>query len=192
MVLPGHLAGGYLTATALLAVFSPDLSITQTNALLIIGTIAGELPDIDLLFFNIAHRLHHKKIKNGEDSNVIKSHRDYITHMPIFWLIISLIIVIIGEILNSSFIIYMGWIILGGTWSHLILDSIEYGILWLAPLSKKNYALAKSITPEPIAYRQGSVMQHFHFIITTYWKNYTFWLEIMVTIVGFCILAQHL
>jgi len=172
MVLPGHLAGGYLAATALIAVFHPDLSTSQINCLLIIGTLAGELPDIDLIFFNLAHR------KNQN----IESHRNYLTHMPLFWILISMIIVSVGFIFNSVFIEYLGWITLAGTWSHLILDSIEYGISWLAPISKKNFAIKKNIHKEDIIYRQGSLLQHFHFITTTYWKTTTIWIEILVSI----------
>ena len=184
MVLPGHLAGGYLTATALLAVFHPDFSVAQTNTLLIIGTLAGELPDIDLFFFNIKYRHH--------TANRTDSHRNYITHIPFFWFIISFTISFIGLIFYSSFIEWIGLIILAGTFSHFILDSIEYGIRWLAPLSNKRFALQLEVPEKPTNDRPGSIRQYFHFLIRTYWKTKTFWLEIIVTITALCILAHSL
>jgi len=193
MVLPGHLAGGYLATTALLAIFHPTLSIGQTNSLLIIGTLAGDLPDIDLIFFNFAHRKYQKSVAQNTlkiDSKIINSHRNYITHIPFFWFLISLIIVITGLIFNSIFTEYLGWTILTGTWSHLILDSIEYGILWLAPFSKKNYAIRENTPQGNTPYRQGSLIQHFHFIITTYWKIYTFWIEILISIIALIVLFK--
>ena len=193
MVLPGHLAGGYLAATVLLAIFHPDLSTNQINCLLIIGTLAGELPDIDLIFFNLAHRKYQKNITQNtlkSDYKIINSHRNYITHIPFFWLLISLAIVIIGQIFNSIFTEYLGWTILVGTWSHLILDSIEYGILWLSPFSKKIYAIKENTLQGNTPHRQGSLIQHFHFVITTYWKIYTFWIEIAISIVALIVLFK--
>ena len=184
MVLPGHLAGGYLATTALLAVFHPDFSTNQTNMLLILGTLAGDFPDVDLFFFNLKYR-HHEADRND-------SHRNYITHIPLFWLALSFLIVIIGFMFNSTFTEYIGWIILIGTWSHFILDSIEYGIRWFAPISNKRIAIKLDVKEKPTSDRPGSLIQYFHFLIQTYWKTLTFWLEIIVTIVAICILAQHL
>ncbi len=184
MVLPGHLAGGYLATIALLTVFPSDLTINQINTLLIIGTLAGEFPDIDLLFFNLKYR-HNTANRND-------SHRNYITHIPFFWLVSSLIVVIIGIIFNSTFTKYLGWVILAGTWSHFILDSIEYGIRWFAPISNKRFAIKLEVPEKPTSDRPGSLKQYFHFLVQTYWKMSTFWLEIIVTIVAICILARHL
>jgi hypothetical protein len=191
MVLPGHLAGGYLAAAAALSVFHPDLSVEQLKILLVLGTIAGEFPDIDLLFFNIAHRRH---AKNGaaQKESLVQNHRDYITHMPSFWLGLCAFIAVAGKIAGSTFIEYAGIVTLVGTWSHLILDSIEYGVVWLAPWSKKNYALTKNVIASEAVHRPGSLMQHFHFIITTYWKSYTIWLELAISCIALIALIRSL
>ena len=187
-----------MTATALLAVFHPDFSTAQTNALLIVGTLAGELPDIDLFFFNIKHRRDRHEQKKIEDT---ESHRDYITHTPFFWLTVSVAISFIGFIsdgifgsmfMNSTFIEWIGFILLAGTLSHFVLDSIEYGIRWLAPWSNKRFAVQLEVLEKPTDDRPGSLMQYFHFLIRTYWKTKTFWLEIIVTITALCILARSL
>jgi membrane-bound metal-dependent hydrolase YbcI (DUF457 family) len=188
MVLPGHLAGGYLTATALLAVFHPDLSMAQTNALLVIGTLAGELPDIDLFFFNIRHRRDRNEPRHIQDTD---NHRNYITHVPFFWFIVSATISFVGFI-SSTFIEWIGFILLAGTLSHFILDSVEYGIRWFAPWSNKRFAIQLQVPEKTTDDRPGSIKQYFHFLIHTYWKMKTFWLEIIVTIVAICILAQRL
>ena len=196
MVLPGHLAGGYLAATALLAVFHPDLSTSQINSLLIIGTLAGELPDIDLIFFNLKHRQDRSSkqnsnefvsVENTEDS---ESHRNYITHVPFFWLVISALIILAGSIFDSIITEYFGWMILLGTISHFILDSIEYGIRWLAPISKKRYALKYNVPMEKVTDRPGSILQYFHFIIRTYWKTKTIWCEILISIIALVVLFK--
>ncbi len=151
MVLPGHLSGGYLATTALLGIFHPDFSTNEIITLLIVGTLAGELPDIDLFFFNIKYR--------HQQANRNDSHRNYITHIPFFWLAISLLVVIIGLIINSQFTEYVGWIILAGTWSHFILDSIEYGIRWFAPISNKRIAIKTEFHEKPNSDRPGSILQ---------------------------------
>ena len=117
MVLPGHLAGGYLATYSLLALTNTSFSPTETNILYLIGIIAGEIPDIDLIFFYFEYKK--KKIHK------ISGHREYITHTPIFWTCISLVAILPGIIFNSNFIFYTGLVILFGTMSHFIFDSIE-------------------------------------------------------------------
>ncbi|HTK33150.1 MAG TPA: metal-dependent hydrolase [Candidatus Paceibacterota bacterium] len=179
MVLPGHLAGGYLAATAMLSFFQPSLSPHETAALLIIGTIAGDLPDIDLIFFYLKHR---KDRTEKHPTSESESHRNYITHIPFFWFVLSLLISLIGTLFDSTLIMYAGLVIFGGTWSHLILDSIDYGIRWIAPLSQRRYALKKEIPKQISTDRPGSLMQYIHFILQTYWRMPTFWAEIGITI----------
>src|SRR5437868_1384261 len=123
MVLPGHLAGGYLAARALLSLSHAAFTPGQMLALYIIGTLAGDGPDIDLIWYSFKHRV----LRSTEND----SHRDYLTHAPIVWLAISLLIVLAGSLVSSSFVEFIGWIILCGSWTHLIFDSIEYGVMWL-------------------------------------------------------------
>ena len=131
MVLPGHLSGGYLAARAVLALapaaaaFSP----TQTTILLVIGTLFGDSPDIDLFFYYFNQ-------KSSHPDNNENGHRHYITHAPIFWLCVSLTIVLIGWLSGSLFTQFVGWMILSGSWSHLLLDSIEFGVRWFWPFSQ--------------------------------------------------------
>ena len=138
-----------------------------------------------LIFFNLKHRSD-KSFKHDNS----ESHRDYITHVPLFWFITSMIIVSFGFIFNSIFTEYFGWIILIGTLSHFILDSIEYGIRWLSPISTKNFALKSKIPTETITDRPGSLLQYFHYLIRTYWKTATIWCEIMVSIIALIVLLK--
>ena len=191
MVLPGHLAGGYLTATALLQIFQPDLPVNQIYSLLAIGTLAGELPDIDLIFFYFKHRKDKPGIDVPEAHEDAESHRNYITHVPIFWIILSSSISAIGALFGSLFVVFIGLVMLCGTLSHLILDSIEYGIRWTAPWSKRRFALMPM--PETSnGDRPGSIIQYVHFIIRTYWKTTTIWVEFVVTILALAVLFKSL
>ena len=174
MVLPGHLAGGYLAARAVLFLAHASFSPGQTAALLVIGTLAGEAPDIDLLFFYFNQR--------SKASKKVAEHRDYFTHAPSVWLILSLAIVASGFIFGSSFVRSIGWIILAGSFSHFILDSLEHGIRWLWPFSKRSFALLKSEPKGATTARAGTFKYYWQLMTGPYLESWTVWLEIIVTL----------
>ena len=185
MVLPGHVSGGYLVTRAILylAPVATSFSSTQTIALYIIGIIASEGPDFDLIafFFEQKSKKEHKK----------ESHRTYLSHVPLVWLIGSLIIVLIGYIAGSPFISLIGWVILGGSWSHLILDSVEYGIRWLWPISNKFYCI-HHVPEKEIAGPKGTLGHYWKFVTQHYMRYWTFYLEIAVTIVALLVFLHTL
>jgi len=176
MVLPGHLGGGYLAAKALLSLLHPAFSAAKINLLLIIGTLAGEFPDIDLIRAYCA----------GKSSREYKDedHRNYFTHTPFIWLLISLLVIFFGYVISSSFTRYIGLMILAGSWSHLLLDSIEYGVMWLWPFSKKRYSLIKKIPEANITARPGTIRAHLQFVEGAYLHTWTFWAELAITFVA--------
>jgi len=182
MVLPGHLAGGYLAARAVLFLTHAAFTPAQTAALLTIGTLAGEAPDIDLIFFYFNQR--------SKTSKKIAEHRDYFTHAPLVWLILSLLIVASGLIFGSAFVQFTGWIILAGTFSHFILDSLEHGIRWLRPFSNKRFALRQTDPEAECAgmgkggatASKGSFKSYWQFMTEPYLKSWTVWLEIAITL----------
>ncbi|MFA6553922.1 MAG: metal-dependent hydrolase [Candidatus Paceibacterota bacterium] len=182
MVLPGHLAGGYLATYGILALSSStagfsSFSPTELSVLFIIGTLAGELPDLDLAWFYLENRNHkHSKVH---------SHREHITHTPIFWLGISALIAIFGFIFNSSFISFVGLLILAGTWTHFILDSIESGIRWLWPFSNKSFCLIKTKIegPKPNG-TVGGFNYYWKYVKSEYLTSVTFYAETFITMIA--------
>jgi len=180
MVLPGHLAGGYLAARAALFLTHVSFTSSQTAVLLTVGTLAGEFPDIDLLFYYLNQR--------AKTARKIDDHRTYITHAPLVWLITSLALVAAGWLAGSTFMEWIGWMVLSGTMSHFILDSIEHGIPWLWPLSRKRFALRR--TPdenEPTAdrgapARKGTFRAYWRFVTGPYLRSWTMWAELVITL----------
>lgn len=168
MVLPGHLAGGYLATYALLNATGASFDSTHTIALYVIGILAAEMPDLDLIPFFFEHRS--MKLQKTD------SHRKYASHAPAVWLIIGLVIAAIGYLLGSLFTSYAGFTLIVGSWSHFIADSIEYGIMWLWPFSHKQYALHK-VEPEEIEEQKGTISYYWTFIHRYYIRRYTFWVE---------------
>lgn len=181
MVLPGHLAGGYIAATALLALSHAALSPHETLGIIVIGTLAGEAPDIDLAWFSFKHLI--LKSRDKDD------HRNYVTHAPAVWLLISLVIAGAGFLAGSLFIEFIGWAVLVGSWSHFILDSIEHGVMWLWPFSKKRFCLIKHAEKEEPESR-GSVGYYWRFITKDYPKTATMYVEIAVTVIAIWMLMR--
>lgn len=176
MVLPGHLAGGYLAARAVLdlAPAAASLSPTQTAILIVIGTIFGDSPDIDLLFYYF----NQKSSRPDMDEN---GHRHYVTHTPAFWLALSLAIAAAGYIAGSIFVQFIGWMVLAGSWTHLLLDSIEFGVRWLWPLTSRRFSLMKGSPDPEIDAPKGSLSYYRIYLLKTSFRNVTFYAELLVT-----------
>lgn len=180
MVLPGHLSAGFLTTTSALSLLSPDLSTNQLTSLYIIGTLAGDFPDIDIFVFNILQKI---APRNDRD------HRDFFTHAPIVWLVVSILIFLLGYLFNSLYTEILALIVFLGSWSHLVLDSIEYGVMWFWPISRQRHALSKNPPKIETTAPPGSAGVYIDFIKNVYFKTWTFWAEAGVTLIAVMVLC---
>jgi len=136
MLPPGHIAAGYLAATAYESIFHPAMTISQSKNLLWIGALSGFIPDIDMFFAFLkvgAWRIDIKKV----------DHRSYLTHYPFIWLMLTLILFFIGKFISDFYIQSIAVVIFLGTYSHFILDSLDSGtgIKWLWPFSDSLYTM---------------------------------------------------
>ncbi len=152
MLPPGHASAGYLVAVGVVSLFHLSLNDSTTHSLLWLGFLFGALPDLDmfLAFF---------KTRSWVIQNDKQSHRRYVTHTPIFWLCVA---VLIGAV-THSFEIFL--ITLCAPLSHLFLDSIQDEIRWLWPLSKKSFRMFRS--------KEDCVLPKEHFI--GYWIKFVAW-----------------
>lgn len=171
-----------MATRAVLAIFHPALTASQSTWMLILGTISGDLPDIDVAIFSFTHLIGSKTAK--------KQHRSYVTHTPIFWLAVSAAAALIGLAASSAFILTLSAVILAGSWSHLLFDSIEYGVRWLWPFSDRSYALRYPPESES-AHRRGSIAYYWEFISKAYFKNLTSYAEILVTLAAIWLLVSR-
>lgn len=169
----GHIAAGYLVGEALLKFVHPPLPAEQARQLLAWAMFCGFMPDLDMFYFFIKH----KTFLVAADDASRDPHRKFISHEPVWWLLAGLLVYFSAR---SFYWKYAGLLLWLGSWSHFILDSIEYGIPWLAPFSKKLYALKN---PE-----YKSVVKERHFIkhtaafLKTYGRRLTFYLEILIIV----------
>jgi len=219
MVLPGHIAGGYLATYALLSLAPASFSPAEIYVLYAIGMIASDSPDIDLVWFYLENK---RKAKSTaaisdpvsgptSDSATDSNHRNHITHTAVFWLGLSLIVWLVGYSISSIFTEFVAAAILAGSWTHLLLDSIEFGIRWLWPLSNKRFAIRKEI---PSSCSQviedgksskdcddnkygrnskiGGLAYYWQFIIRSYVKSPVFYIEILMVIIAVAVFVRDL
>jgi len=154
MLPPGHIAAGFLAAEALLKIAKPDLSPAQTHQMYYWGMIFGFLPDLDN--FVAFAKVRSWWYKPGTDSNV---HRKFFSHIPALWLIAGLVVYFFAR---SEFVSLLGLMLWLGSWAHFLLDSIDYGVMWLWPFNKELWAFKNRGIKSEIA-AQGFV---------DYWLKY--------------------
>lgn len=126
---PTHFFGGYLALQASRKFWAlPELSQAQTTGLLIFGLLFSVAVDLDVVF-----------------SGGIAGHHKQLTHYPLFWLVVSATLYLIGLTLKSQFTQATAVVLLVSSWTHLALDlvGVTMGIHLLWPFSMKEF----SITP---------------------------------------------
>ncbi len=187
MVLPGHLAGGYIATSIILNFVSIPLTSADLSVIYTIGILSGEIPDIDLLLFYLE--------KNKNKNKTRQTHRDFITHIPMFWFVFCLTIFFIGFLVTSKLIMLLSVVILAGTFSHFILDSLEYGIQWFKPFSKRRYCLFEIKEMEDFEKRSqhdhvkiGSLRFYWNYVTTIYIRQVSFYAEFLVVIIAILVL----
>lgn len=163
MLIPGHLAIGYLLSLLILKTLNPEFNQSEINILLLLGSIFAILPDIDTISY---------LFKFNENT----THKQFISHTPFLWLIIGLAFFLMS---TTIFLQTLALIFLIVTLSHFVLDSIEYGIMWLWPFSRKQFSIHKIKSEKPK--KNDSLYSYYKRIFfKEYLKSWAFYLEILV------------
>ena len=131
MLPPGHIAGGYLVTRELLKVVPYHFNHEQTNWLYFWGMFFAFSPDLDFFYTFFKQK---KFTGITKDNN----HRDLLSHVPILWFIGSAILFLLSR---SDFMHMVAILLWACSWSHFLLDSIQDGVMWLWPLTRKRFAL---------------------------------------------------
>ncbi len=171
MLPPGHIAAGFLTAEALLHFTHPSLIASQQTHLLWWGMFFSFAPDLDM-FYSFA-REKAFEVRDFKKNN----HRKFISHAPLLWMLGGLAIYFIS---GSEYFKILGLLLWLCSWSHFILDSIEYGIMWLWPFSKRSWALK-----DPAVDKENNGENFFKYwlnFLKSYSKTWTFYAEIIILI----------
>ncbi len=177
MLPPGHIAGGYLASRAALYLSGVSLAPHEETLLIGICMASAFAPDLDMLYgFAKSRSLTATKEKG--------SHRQFATHTPLVWLVASLAVMVAAP---SAMWKFGGAMVLIGSWSHLMLDSVQYGIRWLWPLSNRLYAIRDTGVEYDLPQKPFFVFW-LHFC-AEYWRVFrlTFVLELIVIAAAFLV-----
>lgn len=119
---------GFTLAWLTKFVTKTKLNKKQTLWLFIVGYIGGIFPDIDLFYYYLVDASH--------------SHREMITHTPIFYLVIFCIVGAVLLTLKQRKVFFAFGVFILGTLSHLVTDGIVSQIRYFYPFSKQFYGVA--------------------------------------------------
>ncbi len=133
-----HLFFGVILGYAL---FSGDVT-TNLFVLFLIGNV---IPDFDYVILNFLP----EKYK-------LRNHRDFFTHWPVVWLFC----IFIAMFLKNDFFL---WFSMGGL-SHLVLDTVDWGVAWLVPIKNGKISLLSLQNQVQSTWR----LKHF---LVAYYKN---------------------
>ncbi len=171
MLPPGHISAGFLTAQALLKIIHPNLTSIELNQLLWWGMFFGFAPDLDTFVAFAKARAF--IFLNKKDTN----HRKFYSHAPVLWLIAGIGIMLLAPTLYWKIVGLLLWL---GSWSHFFLDSIQYGIMWLWPLSDKIYAFKDREIEMEI--KDPTFFGYWWTFVKKYSKMLSFYLELIIII----------
>jgi membrane-bound metal-dependent hydrolase YbcI (DUF457 family) len=172
MLPPGHLAGGFLTATAVLKIIKPDLSQEQISQLLGWGMFFSFAPDLDTFVSFIKE--HTWFVKNPQNN-----HRKFISHAPLLWLAGGLLVYFFSADVYWKIAGLLLWLC---SWSHFLLDSVEYGIMWLWPFNKDVFAIRNR--ERDFSIQSLNFFGYWWTYLKLYAGTLTFYIEISIIIVA--------
>jgi inner membrane protein len=132
-MLLAHAPAGYLLTRILSrTIFKNSINPERTERLyqrvIAIGLLGSILPDFDFIY--------HIFIDSDRTP-----HHMYITHMPVFWLILLSISIICGKLFKKPDVAVITVIGCAAAILHLVCDTITGEIYWLYPLSSRGFNL---------------------------------------------------
>lgn len=178
MLPPGHVAAGFLTAEALLKIAKPDLSQTQLHQLVYWGMFFSFAPDLDMFYAFFKERA----LTVQNPNNI---HRKFYSHAPILWLVAGLLIYFLAP---SVYIKLIGLLLWLGSWSHFLLDSIEYGVMWLWPFNSQVWALKDRGVKEQITGK--NFFEYWMNFLKYYSTRWTFYFEILIFFIAIIVIIN--
>ena len=175
MLIFGHLALGYLVGVLILNIFHPAFTPLQMDWFLVFSTLIAILPDLDVIYF------YSKFGSLRYQKNT--SHRNWISHAPVIYIITGLLIYFL---FSKPFINLLGFSLILGSLSHFLADSLEYGVMWFWPFSKKKYAIRNAPEDNFLFYRRESTARNYYWNLLSkvYSRGITIYLEIFVIILA--------
>lgn len=169
MLPPGHIAGGYLVVYSLIKIFQPPFSQVEMNQLFWYGMFFAFVPDMDMFFTFFRQR-----------SCIIEkkyNHRKLYSHTPIVWFLLGCGVMLFSQ---NLFTTYIGLVVWLASWSHFLFDSLQYGIMWLFPFSRRLFSVKD--TGVELEIQEKKFFSYWIAFVQNYTTRFrlTFWCEIGV------------
>jgi inner membrane protein len=162
-----HLPAGYLITRYYLCVM--EANFMKSSALkyyVMFGLFCSVLPDFDLIYFYLIDNRQH-------------AHHSYWTHIPMFWVLLSVSLYCGAKVLFKQNVGPASVILLVNTQLHMLLDSVAGGIYWLYPLYDEKYRLF-------------DVTSRFDWWVWNFVLHWTFLLELLIIIAAaYLVLADR-
>lgn len=160
----GHLPLGYVVSQRPIRHEAKNSGSIPTRYRVAILCFFSLFPDIDLFFTYFF--------------NASESHRNFITHTPIFYLMIWAILAFIAKKTKKKNLRAIADLAIAGVFlGHLLPDSLNAGILWLWPLSDRLFGL-RSFFPNGLSFAGMSG------------QTLVFWIEVMISAAAILIVIQ--
>ncbi|HYV33736.1 MAG TPA: metal-dependent hydrolase, partial [Candidatus Limnocylindria bacterium] len=112
------------------------------------------------------------------------SHRRFLTHTPVFGLVIGLTMYVLS---NSLYGKYFALVFLAAFASHMVVDSIELGIMWLWPFSKKQYFLFDANTDSQPYMNENLLMFYVKMFRNVYMRMKTFYVGAALVVIALAV-----
>ncbi len=122
-----HAPAGFLASFLTKKWWGRGLNTVQTRTLLILATIFGIIPDLDVFYYYLF--------------NAQVLHREIILHSFFVYALITIIIIFVSHKFKNRFWQAVGIVFFIGTFSHLLLDSLAAGVMWLYPIQSRLFGL---------------------------------------------------
>jgi len=165
----GHLAAGLLTTQAFLKIVKPEISSAETEQILWWGIFWSFAPDLDSFWAFIKVKSFYFNKKDGS------IHRQFYTHIPFIWFAVGLGIFIFSQ---TDYWKAFGLVLWFSSWSHFLLDSIEYGVMWLWPINKELWAFKNRGVKVQI--NSPSFLGYWTTFLKFYITRLTFFFELLI------------
>ncbi len=124
-----HLPAGYLLTKALQKGCRARRALQWK--LTCLGLLASIFPDFDFLYYYLI-----------DEQQTF--HREYWTHLPVFWLIASLVLLALGRVVARQEFSIAALIVMANIYLHLILDTVTSPVYWFKPFSDQGVRLLYS------------------------------------------------
>ena len=134
MLEKGHVAGGYLVTWQVLKRWSSQGRVipeSERKKLLLLGTAAGTLPDVDVLLYALKTR----SLEFGRDFD----HHRWVTHTFPFYIIPGLLVYLYARSRQRPSLARLAVVMTTGAATHVLQDAVGSGtgIMWAWPFSQR-------------------------------------------------------